>query len=161
MKTANNAQAREEQYGAAASSFFFGKARELAEFCVRNGRGGCFHGWPVPTVFTYAFFHAVQRTVFSTRASGAINSVLFVWGQPERTIRESAAEGGAVFHWQRSQDQADSLFLGEVIAGPPELRRLVKQVEARWPGWRQKKIFTFRHGKLVQLETDTIERLIS
>src|SRR5258706_14419527 len=41
-------------------AFMTNKAREVAEFCLRNGQS-CFEGWPVPVLFAYAFYHLVDR----------------------------------------------------------------------------------------------------
>lgn len=142
-----------------ATLFFAERAREITEFCVRRG-GKCFSAWVVPTVFAYAFFHVVQRTVFCTRANSSLASAAFIWGAPEKTIRARAAAGEPVFRWERSRDGADSLFVAEVIGSQANLARLIKPVSRRWPDWERKKLFTYRQEELVQLEPATINRMI-
>ncbi len=138
----------------AAALFFSQRAVEIAEFCLHNG-GKAFAGWLAPTLYAYAFFHVVDRTVFLARSHGAITTAAFMWGRPESEIRQDAT-----FNWKRSQDNADSLFLAEVVGSQRDLSKLSKQVSARWPDWTSKKVFTFRSGKLVQLPHETIERMI-
>lgn len=140
--------------------FFTERAREIAEFCVRRG-GRAFAGWPVPTLFAYALFHVVDRTVFSTREHGTIAGVGFMWGENERDIRSRAAAGQPVFDWTRSVDGADSLFLAEVVAAGPQLARLARQAKARFPDMEKKKIFTFRRGELVRIPIETVEKVVS
>jgi hypothetical protein len=141
-----------------AALVFADRARELTEFCVRRG-GQCFADWPVPTVFAYAFFHAVARTVFIVREHASITAVAFAWGMPAATIRDRAAKGEPIFQWRRSKDSADSLFLAETIGTQAQLGNLTRQVFRRWPDFAKKTVLTFRHDRLVELRGATIERL--
>jgi hypothetical protein len=139
--------------------FFADRAREITEFCWRNGRSA-FPGWEVPTLYAYVFFHVVDRTVFLVREHGEISAVGFMWGVPESEIRSRADAGEPVFCWKRSQDNADSVFMAELVGSAAEFPRLTRGAEQRFPEWwKRKKVFTFRRGKLVQLDRDTIERL--
>lgn len=138
------------------------KARTLAEFCVRHG-GKCFASWAVPLVFQYCFFHLATRTAFVARSGDRITAAMFVWGAPEAEIRAREAAGSSAFYWQRSKDKADSLFLAEVISeekNAKTLPKLFRQATSRWPDWAAKKIFTYRNGFLVELETAAIAKLL-
>lgn len=162
----------------AAVMLFTNRARELAEFCVRHG-GKAFAGWPVTKLFAYVFFHVVARTVFVARKGGNILAVAFAWSNPETEIRKRAAAGAPQFDWRRTDDEADSLFLAQVIAIGTRaegqrgkaaegnlLQRLAQQVTQRWPDHERRKIFTYRRSgadgplKLVELRHDVIEKLI-
>lgn len=142
-----------------ATTFFADRAREITEFCLRHGKSA-FPGWEVPTLYAYVFFHLVDRTVFLVREHGEITAIGFMWGVPEAEIRERTKADQPVFAWKRSQDNADSLFMAELVGSEAEFSRLTRSAAARFPEWwMRKKVFTFRHGKLVQLGRETIERL--
>jgi hypothetical protein len=141
-----------------AAMFFADRAREITEFCLRRG-GKCFVGWEVPTLFAYAFFHVVDRTVFLVREHGSIAAVAFAWGMPAADIQARAAAREPVFQWKRSQDNADAVFLAEVVGSQAQLGRIVRQTQTRWPDLQHRQIYTFRNGQLVGLPGDTIERL--
>lgn len=161
---------------------FADRAREICEFCLRHGGPKAFPGWPVPTIFAYGFFHVVARTVFVARQHGGpcgshISAVAFAWSNPETEIRKRAAAGLPQFAWRKTEDEADSLFLAQVIAKAAEgkrgggekgnlLARLAQQAGQRWPDWQRRKIFTYRRSgpdgpsKLVELRQDVIGKLI-
>ena len=115
--------------------------------------------WPVPTVFAYVFFHVVARTVFIVRQGSEIAAVAFAWSNPETEIRKRAAAGSPQFDWRRTGEEADALFVAQVIGRWELLPRLVRQIVARWPDAERRKIFTYRRKRLVELKPDVIARL--
>ena len=136
------------------------KARELTEFCLRHG-GKCFVAWPTKTLFEYCFFHLVDRTVFTVRDHGQVVACLFGWITSVTAIQEKHAKGQTPFCWQRSKDHEDGAFLAEVISlKKSDLGKLLRQVAARWPLWRTKRIFTYRSGQLVELPRELIRRMV-
>ncbi|HVX56982.1 MAG TPA: hypothetical protein VHA37_04570 [Candidatus Saccharimonadales bacterium] len=135
-------------------------ARELTEFCLQRGKE-CFKGWPVPTVFKYVFFHLATRSCVFLRMNGKPAAVMFARGVPAKTIEERAAKGEPVFSWSLPQDNADALFVAEVIATDETLPALVKRARARWPNWQSRKMYTFRHGKLVQFSEAVKEKFLT
>lgn len=148
-----------------AAQLFLDRARELTEFCLRRGasRTGhhAFAGWKVETLFAYVFFHVVARTVFVLRQGGTLSAVAFAWSKPEQQIRWCAAAGVSPFQWRKTDDQADSILLGEVIApgvGLAGWRRLWKQGRERWPDLDRRKVFTYRAGRLVEI-TAAVQRM--
>jgi hypothetical protein len=137
--------------------FFAARAQEITEFCVRRGD----KLWPVPTLFTYVFFHLADRTLFMVRRGGSIAAVLSAWAMPASEIERLEREGKSQWQWRKSQDNADGLFIGEVIGTRALLPALVKRAMLRWPDWPKKRIFTHRGGKLHELKPDVIRRLLS
>jgi hypothetical protein len=150
--------------GHSSALFFTDRAREITEFWVKSNRqrglGSSGPAPSVPTLYAYVFFSLVDRTLFVVRRHSAIVAALTVWGMPEAEIRQMDAEGESTWQWRRSRDDADSLCVGEVIGARELLPALVRQVSSRWPNWRDKKVFTYRRGKLVQLDPATVEKLI-
>lgn len=139
------------------------KAEELADFCLTRAPE-LFKGWEVRTVFSYCFFHLVDHGVFVARTNGRIRAVLFAWGMPSAEILERHRAGESQWTWRRSKNDADALMLAEVIGEMGQVRKLFKLVAAKWPDWRNKKVFTYRQmpdGKhLVQLRREAIERFL-
>lgn len=142
-----------------AALFFADRAKEITEFCVTHG-AKVFEGWPVPTIWAYAFFHVVDRTAFLIREHGEIVALAFCQAVPEKDLRARDAAGLPAFNWRRSIDNADALALAEVIGRKELLSRLARQFDARFPGWRRKKMFTHRAGQLVELPPEVIERML-
>lgn len=138
---------------------FADRAREVTEYCVTQG-GKAFEGWAVPTLFAYVFFHLVDRTCFVVRKGGAIAGVMFAQALDEAEQRRRVDEGQSRFLWHRSADTSDAIALREVVARRDLLPRLAKQVTARWPDWRQRKVFTFRDGALVELPGEVIKKFL-
>ena len=142
------------------------KARELTEFCLRHG-GRCFDGWPVKTLFEYCFFHLVDRGVFIVRDHGEIVACMFAWGTSVPAIMMRHGNHAAPFCWERSRNHEQALFLAEVIStgktakiARSHLVQMVRQGAAKWPDWKQKRIFTYRDKKLVELPHDVIQRML-
>lgn len=134
-------------------------AVELTEFCLERGRR-CFANWPTQTLFAYCFFHLVSRGAFFCRQNGKIVAALFAWTMPEALLRTFHAEHKPVFDWRtRPTGPEDAIFLAEVMGDQQFLPVLVRRVSARWPDWDKRKIFTYRHGELVELPAATIKRL--
>lgn len=144
----------------AVCDIFADRAREVTEFCLNRG-GKAFEGWAVPTLFAYVFFHLVDRTCFVVRQKGEIAGVLFAQALDEAEQRQRVALNGCRFNWTRSFDRpTDAIALREVVARQDLLPRLAKQVSGRWPDWRERKVFTFRNGALVELRPAVIERFL-
>ena len=149
-----------EEVQRAAALVFADKAREIAEFCLARGGERTFQGWPVPTLFAYAFFHSVDRTVFVARDHGAIAAVVFAWGVDETELRRCVAEKRPLFAWRRGKDDGDSVFLAEMVGARRYIPALYRQVSARFRGFARKTVFTFRRGQLARLEPAVIQRMI-
>lgn len=138
---------------------FADRAREVTEFCVNRG-GKAFENWAVPTLFAYVFFHLVDRTCFVVRQKGQIAGVMFAQALNEAEQRRRVNEGQCRFLWHRSADNSDAIALREVVARQDLLPRLAKQVTARWPDWRARKILTFRDGELVELRPGVVKKFL-
>jgi len=159
VKATTEQKLTKETKAAAVPMYFAGKAREVAEFCLRKG-GQCFENWDAITLFTYVFFHLVDGNCFVVRKNGGIAGVLFLWGATETDIRQRAATGESPFYWQRSMKAGDALFLAEVVSAHDCLPTLFKLAAAKWPDWQQRKVFTYREGRLIQLPVDLVKRMI-
>ena len=142
-----------------AALLFANRATEICEFCLRHG-GKAFDGWAVTTAFAYVFFHVVAQTVFVIRKSGQVSAVAFAWPQSEQEIRKRAAAGQSPFRWRIMPEDADALFLSEVIGRRELLGRIAQLVLQRWPDAMKRKVFTFRKKQLVELRPTVIAKLI-
>jgi hypothetical protein len=145
--------------GQPVTDIFAARAREVTEFCLAHG-AKLFADWPVPTLFAYVFFNVVDRTCFVVREHGQIAGVLFAQAldAAEQQRRQAARESS--FNWRRSAEKSDAIALREVIARQDLLPRLARQITARWPDWRQRRVFTYRAGELVELKPAVIARFL-
>lgn len=150
---------RHESEANKAQEWLLQRAKEITEFCLAKG-GKCFADWPVKTLFAYVFFHLVDHGVFVCRQNGQIVAVMFAWATSVAAITQRHQQGLSPFNWERSRNHEDGGFLAEVIGERSLLPRLLKQVTAKWPDWKEKKIFTYRDGQLVELPKEVIGRML-
>lgn len=106
-------------------------AQAVTEFCLSKGKR-LFDGWPVRTLFTYVFFHLTDGTCFVSRGRGKIKAVAFAWRMPAHEIFTNHEVRKSLFSW-RIHQQADAIFVAEVIGNQKRLPHLIRQGMARFP----------------------------
>ena len=136
--------------------------RGLHAFALDHG-GACYDGWPHDLVFRYLAwqFCARQICVVHDRASIELAGFLVLWPDDSTQIRYREAEGLPHFDWQL-RSGGDSYILAEVIVREGDrgwaVRRLGELAARRWPDWKLRRLFTWRRGRLVELNPAAVAR---
>jgi hypothetical protein len=132
----------------------------LIAYSVRQGAPRCYQNWSPETLQDYFCFHARQGTL--TWAGEAPSSKLqaprilgtaVAWQVDERVLRHADLSGGYRFAWEPQDRAGDCVFFGDVVcSSPAALVSLLASFGQRYPEWTRLKWFTYRRGKLVQLQ---------
>jgi hypothetical protein len=129
-------------------------------FC-RTAGARCYGNYSPEVLRDYLAFHLVHGTYFWTRHAGQIVGNLVAWRVNEARLRANDAVHGQPFDWTPDDPDADSLFVGTVIATQPgALVTLIQALTRRFPNLANLKWFTYRHGRLVTLTRPAMRRLI-
>jgi hypothetical protein len=133
-------------------------------FCLKEG-AKAFVGWKAVLVFQYCYHHLAYRTVFVERSHGKIVAAMFAWGVTSDSVIEREERDQPVFQFEPSVDNADAIFLAEVIGERRKLRKVFKMASARWPNWGMRIVFTYRiDGRGVRnmttLRPDVVRRMV-
>lgn len=131
-------------------------------YCLTAGPPWSYREWPPKVLKEYLAFHALHGTLAWTanivpgpggRETLEVNGCGVAWQTNEDWIRERHRKGQHVFDWRPTDAAGDSLFLADFISSEPSgLKRLLGELERRHPDWKGLKYFTYRKGKLVQVE---------
>jgi hypothetical protein len=98
-------------------------------------------------VWRYVAWHFFAGCIFGVFGErGEPLAVAFVQPAREAELRDHASRGEAVFYWGKplASEQADSIFIAEVIGKRVFMPSIVQQVMAHWPDSPRKKLFTYR-----------------
>jgi hypothetical protein len=128
-------------------------------FLMRRGR--CFEGWTRDKVAKYVLVNAVYRNVFvALDRFGLIGAAAILWPNDAATIKAIAEAGQPQFTWSPTPRDGDSILIADVAGDRRLISQILKQVMAvaAPPAIFQKRIFTYRRGKLVELSWPTILR---
>lgn len=136
---------------------------EVTKFFLKN-KGRCFEGWTPNKVAKYVLVNAVYRNVFVALDNfGLIGAAAILWPNDAATIRAIAESDEPQFTWSPTPRDGDSILIADVAGDRRLMPQILKQVMANGP-WRchpnifQKRIFTYRRGKLVELSWGTVLR---
>jgi hypothetical protein len=110
-------------------------------------------------IFRYVSFCHLSGRLQSKCVNGRPVAMLICWPEFAERIEAKAAEGRPQFEWLPVH-KGDSVFCAEVIADRDSLRELYNGMIQTFPNLMTMRIFTMRHGKLVQLSQDKIERFM-
>lgn len=146
-------------------------AGELEEF-FRSHRGRCFPGWDGRKIADYLLVQLVHGNVFvarapgeATRPTGPIAFAAIAWLNDAERIVENDRMGLPQYDWNRFPSGGDSILIADVAGDRSLMPEILKQVMARVDKWHchphaifQKRLFTYRRGKLVEPSWKTIFR---
>lgn len=133
---------------------------DLTDLCQSAGRDISFGRWPRPLVRSYVAFHLAHGTLNFEQIGGEVRGVLFAWRGLEADLRDRARRQLPVFDWQAGRPDGDCIIVAQAIAiAPGVLARLIAQAAVRFPDWRQLKLFTFRHGWLLEYPHRIVEHI--
>ena len=134
---------------------------EVTRFVVERRLGTpCFVDWPVYKVFTYAGFCLMRRMCACAVENGRLVTVAFGWPGWGEHIEARAAAGAPEFTWSNPIQGGDSIFIAEVIGERSRLRVLWDSLGEWCPDIDERRIFTYRRDKLVELPQALMRRLI-
>ncbi|HTV41610.1 MAG TPA: hypothetical protein VMF08_13595 [Candidatus Sulfotelmatobacter sp.] len=153
-------------------------ATELTEFFLKHRgertrprvpqdaptRPCCFGGWQADKIFSYVLVHCVRRNVFAARdRCGHVAFAAIAWLDDAARIKDLDARGLSQFEWEPEHPQGwtpngDSILIADVAGDRRFMPEILKQVTARWPEAPRRRLFTYRRGKLVELNWQTILR---
>lgn len=134
----------------------------LIRYSVRAGAPRCYQNWSPETLSDYFCFHARQGTLAwveapnpkpETRNPKRIVGTLVAWQVDYKQLQFGDITGGYRFDWEPQDLNGDCVFFGDVVCeSPAALVSLLASFAQRFPAWRTLKWFTYRRGKLVQLQ---------
>ncbi len=132
----------------------------VTAFCWEHRSGPVFKTWPREKVWTYVGFCSTRRMCAVAIEKGRIVTVAFGWPAWGEHVEARAAAGAPEFTWSNPIQGGDSIFIAEVIGDRRHLRTLYDTLGEWCPDLDERKIFTYRRGKLVELSQKTMQRLI-
>lgn len=137
------------------------RVRELAIFIIRNKGRSPFMDQQVEDgrrFFRYLAFHYLAGNVLIVRQGAKVAGVAIAWPERVRDIEERARLGEAQFDWRPAVSGGDAVMLAEVVGSRGHGFGWRKLALERWPDLHERRIFTHRRGKLVELHYATIKR---
>lgn len=121
----------------------------LVEFAQRAGRGISFGRWPWSLIREYLRWHFHKGTLNYEIVAGEVRGLLIAWPAFAAEVQARAARDLPVFAWQDAPLTGDSIVIAQAIATHPgTLSRMIAVAAQRYPDWRARRLFTYRHGKL-------------
>lgn len=139
---------------------------ELTRFCERNGGKWCFSGLKGERLFRYvAFCHLTGRLMVVIQGD-QVRAVATAWPEWTEHVEARAAERLPQFSWTNTlpKDAGDALFVADVVTSPnherEDLQSLMFGAMAKWRDLMDRRLFTYRRGKLVELSQKVLGRLL-
>lgn len=102
----------------------------------------------------HCFYHGKLNVVFTDKE---VLAVAFYWPDFQERIEAKFAEGLPQFEWLPCH-KGDSLFIADVLGNREAIARLYRVTMERFPHLMSVPFFTYRGGKLVQLDRWRLER---
>lgn len=131
---------------------------EITNFFLSH-RGKCFEGWTRDKVAKYVLVHAVYRNVFVVfDRIGVIGAAAILWPNDAATIKAIAEACQPQFTWTPTPKDGDSILIADVAGDRRFMPEILKQAAVPLPNIFQKRLFTYRRGKLVELSWPTVLR---
>lgn len=137
----------------------------IQRFCAETGRA-CYGAFSPEVLRDYVTFHIQHNTLAWVRegasAPGAwsITGVAVAWQCDPEAVFPAILTNRTVFNWQPTDPQGRAIFIADVVATTPHaLAALLQTFATRFPKWREKPIYTFRHGRIVYVTPRTLVRL--
>lgn len=142
---------------------------DVTEFCLLadvnpahlKGRPQrCFRNWDRGKLFNYvAFCHLTGRMLLFC-PGGNVAAVGFAWRGWAEHIEARASQNIPQFCWTDQLKGGDSLFVAEVFGTRSSVRYLWLAAHIQFPDLEERKLYTFRHERLVRLEPKEVERFV-
>jgi hypothetical protein len=147
-------------------------ALAIATFFLRR-RGRCFAGWKSDKVFYYVLVNLLNGNVFialekfgrkGTSALPQIGLAAIAWLDDAARIMDLNARALPLFDWNEFPKSGDSIVVADVAGDRKLMPEILKQATARWavvsatPAIFQKRLFTYRRGKLVEMSWPAVMR---
>ncbi|HEV2456379.1 MAG TPA: hypothetical protein VGY98_19100 [Verrucomicrobiae bacterium] len=135
-------------------------------------RGRCFENWSAEKIYNYVLVNCVHRNVFvACDGDGRIALAAIAWRNDAARIEENERLGLPQYDWKGFPKDGDSILIADVAGDRKLMPEILKQVMDCWchGPWRsrslpnifQKRIFTYRRGRLVELGWKTVFRFMS
>lgn len=133
---------------------------QLVKFCREHG-GDCYRGFTDDILREYLEFHIHQGTLGWLRGLGhEVLGCAVAWQCNAAEIKAAADADKYFFQWQKTNPKGDALFIADVIGLTPwAMAALIEKMDQLFPGWQQRLIYTWRHGRLVELNARTLMRI--
>jgi hypothetical protein len=122
--------------------------KRCADFCRAHGAPHFYKDWSALVLLEYLNFHAQRGTLAAVESADGFESICglgVAYRMDAARVRELAAAHKPMFDWSAAEN-GDSIFVGHVVCTERgSIARLVAVLMARFPEWRELKIFTQRH----------------
>ena len=103
----------------------------------------------------FCLFHGKVAIAFQ---DGKIETLVFWWPDTLVNIQEKHATGKPQFEWVPTK-RGDCLFLSDLIGNMKGVKKITKALMSKWPAMANVPVYTYRHGRLMQVPPRGIERV--
>lgn len=138
--------------------------RAVEQFCAREGRR-CYGAFTPEVLRDYLAWHFDHGTIAWVRegqptpGQWRITGVGVAWPTDPEDLFRAHCQTRHAFDWNYNE-RGRALFIADVVATTPRaVAALLQKFNARFPGWQQRGLYTYRRGKLIYLTPHTLVRL--
>jgi hypothetical protein len=143
----------------AIATFFLNRSRRPQKTPGEGTRPTCFAGWKSDKVFYYVLVNLLNGNVFvAPDRFGKIGLVAIAWVDDAVRIMDLNARALPLFDWNEFPKSGDSIVVADVAGDRKLMPEILEQAMGRWVDAPQKRLFTYRRGKLAELSWKKILR---
>ena len=132
----------------------------VVDFCQNRGsKNTSIHGMERQQLFRYVSFCYFAGKLACSWENNQLEAVVFYWPDFRERIESNYEEGRSQFAWEKVR-KGDSMFIADVIGSRKSVAKGYQALIEKFPHVISVPMFTYRHGKLVQLYGKQLERFL-